>query len=68
MQHKRYEGNFIVRWTDLDGTRKKKAYDDWDVAQKAFRWLGSNGVKDADIAVKSPKTDKDDSMFPVKED
>jgi hypothetical protein len=68
MQHKRYIGAFIVRWTDNNNKRHIKHYDTWNEAQKAFRWLGANGVKDADIAVKSPKTDKDESMFPVKEE
>lgn len=55
MIKKRYLGDYIVRWTDKDGTRKSKKYEDWHTAQKAYRWLGAAGITDVDIAVESKK-------------
>jgi hypothetical protein len=51
MSKMKYFGRYLVRWTDSNGKKHKKEYDDWETAQKALRWLGKSNVRQADIAI-----------------
>lgn len=42
---------YVVRWT-ANGEKKRKEYEDINLARKAVKWLEERGIKDADIAVK----------------
>lgn len=46
---------FAVRWTDQDGKRQRKEYNDQRTAYKALKWVIDNGGVDADVAVLLPK-------------
>lgn len=41
----------LVRWTDNQGNKQSKLYDDEKLARKARDWLLSMGAEDADIAI-----------------
>lgn len=43
---------FIVRYTDKDGKKGQKIYDDYSTVIKAKKWLIQNGYIEVDIAVK----------------
>ena len=59
---KRYSGKYIIRWTDQNGNKQRKVYDDYLTASKARKWLTDGGIADADIAVELQAS----SMFPIK--
>lgn len=42
---------FSVKWIDKEKQEREKIYDTYDEAQKAYRWLLSNGAEAPDIAV-----------------
>ena len=50
---KRYTGKYIVRWIDKENNKKRKVYDDYQVAIKAKKWLADNGIDNVDIAVET---------------
>lgn len=59
---KRYSGKYIIRWTDQNGNKQRKVYDDYLTASKARKWLTDAGIADADIAVELQAS----PMFPKK--
>ena len=56
----RYLGTYKVRWTDKNGDKHSKTYDDYATAIKAKHYLIERGADNIDIAVSVENKVKND--------